>query len=314
MINCLPAASFFTSDPRADGWTPEREVGMGVSGAYALRRRADGFAFNLGWEAALLLARQRLLDDLLARAIEGEETVSTRIEGTTTRRAQNYRLGIGMLDKLAPIEIGQAAQLIAQDFEAFLQIIASGCLPSAVRNFLSARTSGMEYREILQTLPLAEKSAEYADAANDNVEADEVELGVWMTTGADVDDPDWETNFPPPPGFDGTETGIFGGRDYHRELSDKERNVMLAEYFEVSEISPEEMATAVAIRDARFGFGDEGATDRLQIKSLSGQSLSGQSISGQSTSGMRTPRRAGLGGLWGPQTRRLLQAPAFAPK
>ncbi|MFM2100236.1 MAG: hypothetical protein RLZZ366_1775 [Pseudomonadota bacterium] len=302
MINCLPAATFFTSDPRADGWTPEREVGfllclaetglvaaacravgMGVSGAYALRRRSDGFAFNLGWEAALLLARQRLMDDLLARAIEGEESVSTRVDGTTTRRAQNYRLGIGMLDKLAPIEMGLASQLIAQDFEAFLQVIAAGCVPAAVRNFFSARTSGIEYRELLQTLPLAEKTAETAAAvaANDNAEPEEQELGVWMKKDAAEDDPDWETNFPPPTGFDGEETGKFGGRDYRRELSDEERGVMIDEYYDVPEISPEDMAEAVAIRDARFGFGDDSASEPLQIKSMAG---------------LRMPPRAGAHG------------------
>ena len=83
---CIPAVSYRTNDPRKDGWTPDREagfvahladhgvvaeacraVGMGISGAYALRRRPDGIAFDLGWKAAMILARERLSDMLMAR-------------------------------------------------------------------------------------------------------------------------------------------------------------------------------------------------------------------------------------------------------
>src|SRR3546814_9985915 len=43
--------------------------------AYALRIRRDGAAFRLGWDAAILIARARLADDLLARALTGHEEV-----------------------------------------------------------------------------------------------------------------------------------------------------------------------------------------------------------------------------------------------
>lgn len=64
--------------PRHDGWTPDRQraflsaiadgltveracrlVGLTVSSAYALRQRAAGAGFALGWRAANLLARDR---------------------------------------------------------------------------------------------------------------------------------------------------------------------------------------------------------------------------------------------------------------
>ena len=69
---------------RHDGWTPERErifcerlsecgivadaaraAGMSAQSAYAHRNRAAGRAFHLAWEAALILSRRRLSDELL---------------------------------------------------------------------------------------------------------------------------------------------------------------------------------------------------------------------------------------------------------
>jgi hypothetical protein len=88
----LPAAEYLRSDPRRNGWTAGRQaaflahladngvvadaarsVGMSLTGGYALRRKASGFAFNLGWEAALLIARRIVADQLMTAAIKGEE-------------------------------------------------------------------------------------------------------------------------------------------------------------------------------------------------------------------------------------------------
>jgi hypothetical protein len=79
---------------RADGWSPARQrlfletlAATGVittaceaahispRSAYALRIRRDGAAFRLGWDAAILIARARLADELLARALTGHEEV-----------------------------------------------------------------------------------------------------------------------------------------------------------------------------------------------------------------------------------------------
>ena len=73
---------------RHDGWTGEKiaifcetlaetavvaeaceAAGMGISGAYAARRRNPVFA--AAWDAALSIARERLADTLLARSMEG---------------------------------------------------------------------------------------------------------------------------------------------------------------------------------------------------------------------------------------------------
>ncbi|WP_260580284.1 hypothetical protein [Sphingopyxis sp. PET50] len=64
-------------------------VGMSPSAAYQLRQRAEGAAFRLGWAAAVLLARGRLADELLDRAIFGHEetTIIMREEGRASSSA-----------------------------------------------------------------------------------------------------------------------------------------------------------------------------------------------------------------------------------
>jgi hypothetical protein len=75
---------------RQDGWTPDRirvflttlaECGivadaaeaaeMSIRSAYALRNSAKGRAFHLAWRAALLVARHRVADALMSRALGG---------------------------------------------------------------------------------------------------------------------------------------------------------------------------------------------------------------------------------------------------
>jgi hypothetical protein len=136
---------------RVDGWTPARQryfvetlAATGVitiacdacdispRAAYALRNRAAGAAFRLGWDAAILIARARLADDLLARAIEGQEEVISRDEysGDVTRRRHDNRLAMSMLSRLdrmadRPPEGSDAAlaRVVAQDFAAYCDLL-----------------------------------------------------------------------------------------------------------------------------------------------------------------------------------------------
>src|SRR3546814_1439257 len=64
--------------------------------AYALRIRRDGAAFRLGWDAAILIARARLADDLLARALTGHEEVIRKDmdAGEITRHRHDNRLAM----------------------------------------------------------------------------------------------------------------------------------------------------------------------------------------------------------------------------
>ncbi|WP_375395776.1 hypothetical protein [uncultured Sphingomonas sp.] len=153
---------------RQDGWTPKRQhtfltalaeghtveqccrfVGLTVSSAYALRRRAAGAAFALGWQAAALLARDTFADTLAARAIDGQTETITRPDGSeVTRHRYDNRLAMAMLtrlDKLAAAEGGErthhAARLIASDWEAYLAGIERGGGPARAGLFLGARVS-----------------------------------------------------------------------------------------------------------------------------------------------------------------------------
>lgn len=136
---------------RVDGWSPQRQrlfvetlaatgviraacdaVQISERAAYALRIRRDGAAFRLGWDAAILIARARLADTLLARALEGQEEVITRDpDGVEMRRHRHdNRLAMSMLSRLdrmadAPAEGSDAAlaRVVAQDFTAYCDMI-----------------------------------------------------------------------------------------------------------------------------------------------------------------------------------------------
>jgi len=153
---------------RHDGWTPDRRrdflanladghtvedacrlVGKSVSSVYALRRRADGAAFALGWRAATLVARDHLADTMLARALHGVTDTWTRGDGTTVERHRHdNRLGTTLLRRLdnqadaaTPGEAA-AARLVAGDFDAFLALVAADAPAARAGLFLAARLEG----------------------------------------------------------------------------------------------------------------------------------------------------------------------------
>ncbi|MEK6637880.1 MAG: hypothetical protein AABY88_07325, partial [Pseudomonadota bacterium] len=160
--NCKPAAQYRSDTPRADGWTFERqatflmalaETGlvsaackiaeMSPASAYALRREARGVAFHLGWQAANLLARDRLEDVLLEAAISGVESVTTRIEKTTHRRVLNGNLSMAVLNRLdaRAAALDDRAMAIARSigaaFEEFICVVLAGGGSDAVTAFLA---------------------------------------------------------------------------------------------------------------------------------------------------------------------------------
>jgi hypothetical protein len=280
-----PAADFLTGDPRKDGWTPEREagfiahladngvvaaacraVGMGVSGAYALRRRSDGIAFSLGWHAALRLARQRLLDMMMARAIEGDEIVTIRDGEKTVRRSCNPKIAFGMLDQLAATQGTSLASVICHDFEPFLAIIAEGGSHAAIRAYFTARIDHVQTLDsLLATLPLTDKSVIFPTDILDDF--------CLMDSKGDIC-----CNFPPPPGFSGREEGKFGDDDYCRTLTEGEELVIMAqseaagckkiedyvgrlEDDGLNGLHPGYIALANEARDLYFGFVPESAPE-----------------------------------------------------
>lgn len=154
---------------RHDGWTPAKQrqflqmlaeghtitnscaaLGMSTSSAYALRRSAAGAAFALGWQAALLLAREHLADRLLERAMHGSVDTITRPDGSTvTRQRHDNRLAMHMLarlDRLAEEGCGPAdhaaARLVAGEFEQFLALVAGDGGAARAGLFLARRAGG----------------------------------------------------------------------------------------------------------------------------------------------------------------------------
>ncbi len=196
---CTPAADYRTDAPRVDGWTYERQAAflmtlsetglvsqacafaeMSVASAYALRREPRGAAFALGWQAAHLLARDRLEDVLLEAAITGIESVSTRVDGVARRRILNGNLSmavLGRLDKRAAALDDRAiavARSIGAAFEAFLTLVLDGGKADAIAAFLAAHPDPLAAqveeaaREHTPAPKLVEKSAIFSRPALPN--------------------------------------------------------------------------------------------------------------------------------------------------
>jgi hypothetical protein len=141
----LPAAAYLRYESRSDGWSGGRQaaflahladngviddaaqaVGMSVSGGYALRRQARGFAFDLGWQAALILARRILSDRLMTAAIRGEEARWVREDGVTTYTRQNTRLSMALLDRVNPANAAPEVLAVVVRFDCYLQMLDEG--------------------------------------------------------------------------------------------------------------------------------------------------------------------------------------------
>ncbi|PVX30215.1 hypothetical protein [Sphingomonas pokkalii] len=185
---------------RHDGWTPAKQrqflqmlaeghtitnscaaLGMSTSSAYALRRSAAGAAFALGWQAALLLAREHLADRLLERAMHGSVDTITRPDGTTvTRQRHDNRLAMHMLsrlDRLAEEGCGPAdhaaARLVAGEFEQFLALVAGDGGAARAGLFLARRAGGAG--------GMGTEAADELAAVRALARAD-----AWLRTGADA--------------------------------------------------------------------------------------------------------------------------------
>ncbi|MBK8373988.1 hypothetical protein [Sphingorhabdus sp.] len=141
----LPAAAFLRYESRSDGWSAGRQaaflahladngvvadaaraVGKHLSGGYALRRQERGYAFDLGWAAALIIARRVVADDLITAAIRGEQSRWVREDGVTTYTRQNSKLALTLLDKINPANAPAEVLAVVVRFDCFLQMIDEG--------------------------------------------------------------------------------------------------------------------------------------------------------------------------------------------
>lgn len=136
----------------AEGYTVEtacRAVGLSVQSAYKLRQCARGAAFALGWNGAILLQRDKLADALVSRVFDGQEVVVERPDGSkTVRHFYDNRLAqatLTRLDRLAGEQAAagadHAARMVAQDFEAYLDVLASEAPAARAALFVARRTA-----------------------------------------------------------------------------------------------------------------------------------------------------------------------------
>ncbi len=296
---------------RKDGWTPSAQrlfletlaglgvvrtacavAGMSHEAAYSLRHRAGGRVFKIGWDAAILLARARLVDDLMTRAIDGQEDILRRDrDADEVRRARHdNRLGMGMLsrlDKLSQADDSEYAphRLIAQDWEAFLDLVERGITGADLALFLASRRAeeGDELAEICGDeqcqLRLAGEEADTADLVDPQAQA--AQMSVWFDDEQDC----LCTDFPPPFGFDGAEEGRFGDEGYQRGLTDQE--ALHFEALRAVDIEPLRIAGAAA-RDLYFGYrADRPKKRRKAVVGKAAEKAAGRAVGEERLAGSR---------------------------
>jgi hypothetical protein len=235
---------------RHDGWTGERMAifcealaetavvaeacgiaGMGISGAYAARRRNPVFA--AAWDAALTIARERLADTLLARSMEGNvEQIYRDGELVGERHVLDNRLGLAILRRLDRLaEMGMAVSTIGQRVTLkYDPRPTPACNPQAIdwAFAIEALRTGDD-EGVAKALALVEgnKVGEVEDPLNPSNQGDDEDDGLDLSDRC-WRDPDgvWLTDFPPPPGFDGYESGDYGSDDYERECTSEEAELL----------------------------------------------------------------------------------------
>ena len=236
-------------------------AGMGISGAYALRRRNPFFA--AAWDAALTIARERLADTLLARSIEGNvEQIWRDGELVGERHVIDNRLGLAILrrlDRLAETGLSVSSRgeraatapaLVprpqAVDWEMMVDALRTGN-PDAVAQALALIKSN-EVEEV-EGPP---------NSLGDGEVPREIDLSdrCWQDPLENV----WMTDFPPPEGYTGDESCDYGDPDesYERACTAEEAAILDSDAAAMLEA---ERAEDEELRDAWFAMLEEQATD-----------------------------------------------------
>ena len=179
---------------------------MGISGAYAARRRDPIFA--AAWDAALSIARERLADTLLGRAREGHvEQIYRDGELVGERHVLDNRLGLAILRRL--------------DRLAETGVALHSNPPTPGRSTPAIRAEPFDWESMVGALRADDHAAAgRALALRKGHEVEEVEDPLNRPPGCDPDDHSdrcwwdefeecWMTDFPPPPGFHGHETRAY---------------------------------------------------------------------------------------------------------
>lgn len=153
-----------TPSRQANGWTIDRQraflealaqcgivdraaglAGMTRQSAYSFRQTVAGRAFDLAWDAALHLARQRMVDDAHQLAFEGSvEQVFRDGELIMEKRKRDPRMLLAIIQRLDDRDRdGPAAvRIVAEEFAGFLnamQADAGGNAADGTAEFLDYR-------------------------------------------------------------------------------------------------------------------------------------------------------------------------------
>ncbi|HEX6374618.1 MAG TPA: hypothetical protein VFZ91_02750 [Allosphingosinicella sp.] len=109
-----------------------RAAGISRDTAYALRNSAEGAAFALGWQGAILISHGRMSDELESRALNGVvDRIYRNGELWGERHRHDNRLAMAVLTRLDRQADGlgegaATARAIAREWDQFLDIVEDG--------------------------------------------------------------------------------------------------------------------------------------------------------------------------------------------
>jgi hypothetical protein len=270
---------------RHDGWTGEKmaifcetlaetavvaeaceAARMGISGAYAARRRNPVFA--AAWDAALSIARERLADTLLARSMEGNiEQIYKDGELVGKRHVLDNRLGLAILrrlDRLAEtgLSLHTNPPLPGESRNASAKRSAPAIIPRAKAIDWSFAVDALRIGDdegVARALALFESNEveEVEDPPNrppspaEQPKVIDLSDRCWRDDIGDV----WMTDFPPPEGFNGYESrpydDIGDEEPYERACTDGEAAILEADY---AADRADERAEDAELRDLWFAY------------------------------------------------------------
>lgn len=253
---------------RHDGWTGEKmaifcealaetavvaeacdQARMGISGAYAARRRNPVFA--AAWDAALSIARDRLADTLLARSMEGNiEQIYKDGELVGERHVLDNRLGLAILRRLDRLAEG-GVSVSARDLPFSLPCRKPAPNQGSFNweHAIDALRTGDD-EGVAKALALIEgDEVEEVEALGDGHE--ELSLDLSDRCWKDGIDDIWMTDFPPPAGFTGYESRPCG------DVDDDERYVRACTDEEVAILEADRAADLAVVRAEDEALRDE---------------------------------------------------------
>jgi hypothetical protein len=247
---------------RHDGWTPFARrlflemlaetgritaacdaCGLSKQSAEALRARDSLFA--AGWDAACELARMLLADALYERAIEGvTETIERDGQVIATKHRHDSRLSIAVLGRLDK-RCDRAAETGARHLGAvarwddFTRAIGQDdetTVTEILQPFVPSEVEGREISPHSQPSQLHDEEVPIPSEDHGRIWWDDIEE-------------EWRTDYPPPPGFGGYQSGDYNMSGYSRTLAPEESALIEAEE---AAIAAEEAAEDATRRDRHF--------------------------------------------------------------